>query len=220
MDIKNLKLNYPKLAGLIKKYYYDNTEAGHSNLDDLINYKLINQKNYQKIWVKGILKTIEKELGQEVIDLTFGTIPNYGGMVYFNNKNESDKFVSTQIHFYVSLIENVISVQIIEMEETNRQIHPLELDPSLRIIKKIIVSPGYHHLDKVFAKIELLLNKLLVNPIFLPYSVDQTILDNLIIPHSVNIQNTVGDAFFKKFIPDNKDFTVIGNQDYRINQLS
>jgi hypothetical protein len=45
---------------------------------------------------------------------------------------------------------------------------------------------------------------------FLPYTIEKTILDALIVPHTITEINNIGDAFFVKNLPDNKYYQGAG----------
>lgn len=128
----------------------------------------------------------------------------------------------TQIQFYVSLLGNVCTIQIVEIEE-KMEFHPFlkEILPK-QILKEIWVSPDNHPYKDLFLKIQTSLEELFENLIYLPYSIQQIELRKIKLLHTDdNKKNTVGNAFFRKILPLYKgDSIVLGNQDYGIQKLT
>ena len=162
--------------------------------------KIRNIKNYNTYWKQGILKTISKEIDCSIHGITFGFIPNYGGQIQFSKDIGNKQKAITQIQFYVSLLDSVYTIQIIEIEET-LEYHPLlqRIVPN-QVLKETWVSPENHKYKDMFLKIQTTLETIIEKPIFLPYRIQQIELKN-VKPQTMhdNDKFTVGDAFFKKF---------------------
>lgn len=219
MNQRELKLKYPSFFSIIEEYY-GTDEKPRKVLEDLILNRLGDAKNFRKMWTNGILKAIGREIGCPTQDLTFGFIPNYGGMTEFSEDLGNGKRTVTQIQFYVSLLNNVFTIQITEIEEVIRYNQFLKLETPNQKLKEIWVSPDHPKYNEIFLKIESFLNRNLVDSIYLPYVIQQVGLDEITMPHTNNEDNKVEDAFFRKVLPLNKDYKVLGNIDYRIHELS
>ncbi|MEM7487237.1 MAG: hypothetical protein AAF348_18670 [Bacteroidota bacterium] len=223
MNSKELKLKHPNLFSIIEEYYdIDNHNIDDTSkkiLIDLIEDKLVNITNFRKNWTKGILKNISREVGYPTQGLTFGFIPNYGGMVEFSENLCDDKKAITQIQFYISLLRNVYTLQIVEIEERRGFNKFLKQETNHQTLKEIWVSPGHRKYNKLYLQIESYLDEILINPFFLPFSIQGVKLDGVFMPHTPNEANTVGDAFFRKIHPLNDDFSIFGNPEHRIDEL-
>ena len=222
MIYEELKIKFPGLSSIIEEYY--ETENKNSCepkklLIELIEDKLGNNKNFRNTWIKGILKEIEIEIGYKTQDLTFGFIPNYGGMVELSNEIEDRKRHITQIQFYLSLLKDVYSIQIVEIEETIEYNRFLKKEAQNQTNKGIYVSPSNHECKEIYCRIESFFESFLANPVFLPYSLQQVALPDVFMPHTTNESNTVGNAFFRKILPLNEDYDIFGDFNYRINEL-
>jgi hypothetical protein len=219
MNQIELKSTYPIIFEIIEEYYGVN-ERPKKILKDLILDRLGNKKTFKEKWSKGILKSIGKEIGYPTEELTLGYMPNYGGMVVFNKDLDNDTRNITQIQFYVSLLRNIYTIQITEIEEVMAYNPFLKKVVQNQTLKEIWVSPDHPIYSDLFLKIESYLDKTLVNPIYLPYSIQQIPIDEVEMHHTSNEANKVEDAFFRKILPLNKDFTILGNRNYRLHELS
>jgi len=219
MNQEELKLKYPNFFALIEEYYGAD-ERPKKILEELILDRLGNKKKFRKNWTNGILKAIGEEIGYPTQGLTFGFIPNYGGMAEFSETLGDDKKIITQIQFYISLLRNVYTIQITEIEEVTRHNSFLNHEVQNQTLKEIWVSPSHPKYNDIFLKIESYMDRTLDNSIFLPYSIQQIRLNEIIMPHTSNEDNKVEDAFFRKILPLNQDFSILGDPDYRINELS
>ncbi|UOY06038.1 hypothetical protein L0P88_19190 [Muricauda sp. SCSIO 64092] len=208
------------MFGILNQYYGLESNA-QSDIESLILDKIGNKNNYENYWKNGVLKTISEKIKNDVEGITFGFIPNYGGQVYLSQDLGNGSFDITQIQFYVSLLHNIYTIQILEITETK------EFHPTLKVIlpkqhlKEIWVSPENHIYKSIFLKIQNTLEGILEKPIFLPHSIQQIELNNLKLPNPYNYPlNTIGNAFFKKIHPLHSDgCRVFGNENYKIEEL-
>jgi len=227
MDYKELEKKYPILYSNINDFYpisntnidRDSGELDFKKLRDLINQKIADSINFNKYWQNGIRAEIQKEINYPVIDLTFGYIPNYGGMIRFDENIGKNKFLVFEIQFYVSLINNFINIQVAEIEEHRTFNESVKMDLTYQKLISLTVSPSENKYNHIFIKIEKLLNKFLKRPIFLPYELGNTILDGLVVPHSYKNENKIEDVFFSKKAPINLSDNIIGDVNYGIEKI-
>jgi hypothetical protein len=235
---KKYENNIQKVKSIAPKIY--NILATNYNLDDgvlynqkqelnneLIQNYIVNEKVYNEKWVNGLCKAIEGELKQSVIGATFGTAPNYGGYIKLGEIN--DQII--ELHFYISLISNVFSINIayIREEQTDKLFNEVEkvgyFKRTKRKIDTLVVSPTKGFFDKEFLSIETLINSTFRNAMFLSYVLDSLDIEKLKVTMSGfnNFKGRLGGVFFTKFLPynylTNEIPKIIGNKNYRINQL-
>ena len=210
---------YPKIDAILNDYYKTKSSPT-KDLHAVILEKIANPNNYKKYWTDGVLKTISNSIGHQVYGRTVGFVPNYGGSIEFLTDLGNDKKAITQIHFYVSLLNDVYTIQINEIEEQIQKIEMLDKFMPVQKLKEIWVSPSNHRYADLFLKIESILEETLHKPIFLPYSVQKMELNGIQIPNVHNNTVYVEDAFFKKILPLNQDYIIKGNPKYRISELN
>jgi len=217
MSILKFAKKYPKLSSIIDTYYSSNI-CPTEKLDTLIQDKLINIENYTKTWEDGILVKLSEETGIKAQSLTFGYIPNYGGMLQYKKDLGNGLKAVTQVQFYVSLLANVYTVQVLDIDE-KRVVHPfLRQEVDEQILVRKWVSPNDGPTNGLFKKVESFLDTALENPVYLPYCIRTEALKGLMMHHTQSEVNTVGDAFFKQVLPLNKDYDIMGNREYRISE--
>lgn len=220
MNYNILKEKFPKVHETINNYYGIDNPSKY-DIEKLMVASHLNDK-YVEFWKIGVLKKIEHELNIPTRTLTFGLIPNYGGKVDFRRKIKFGKFEVFSIHFYVSLLNQVYTMQILDMEESFHQ-YPQKTFRSKRYtLKKLWVSPEGHPYEKVFLDIKCFLEQNLNTPLYLPYSIQEVKLIGLRPPSSAITKNQycVRDAFFNMVWPQYTDeFEIIGNKDYMIENL-
>ncbi len=220
-DIDSLIVKFPKLYRILNEYYGLDSIAKYS-IEELILDRIGNSENYKVYWKDGVLKNIGSEIGCNVQGITFGFIPNYGGQVQFSNEIDSNRKDITQIQFYVSLLDNVYTIQILEIEESKEFNPMMKLTLPKQTLKEIWVSPENHRHKDLFLKIQSSLEAITENPIFLPYSIQEIELKGVKPPIMEDkVIYTVGDAFFRKILPLHRNEALIkGNPDYEINKLT
>lgn len=220
MSINDLKSQYPHLHSILGEYYQLDNEPKF-DLNSLISDKLGNIKEFSKKWVHGMLKSISRQVGYPAQGLTFGFVPNYGGMFEFSESLSDSRKAITQIQFYLSLIKNVYSIQIVVIDSNNEFNPFLKEEAQNQILNEIWISPNYHEskYNEIFKKLEYYFEKNLKAPIFLPYSIQKIELLDVLMPHTSNEENTVEDAFFRKVLPLNKNYRIFGDENYRIDEL-
>lgn len=219
MSKRNLVQQYPKLFSIIERYYDEDT-CPTKQLDQLIKDSLGNIEQYNKKWIDGVLKDLSLEVGFEAESLTFGYIPNYGGMFEQREKMGDGEVAVTQIQFYVSLLDNVYTVQVLELVE-NRVLNPfLKREVAQQTLNRLWVSPDHLQTRDLFKKVEAFLETAFGKPIFLPYRIRRTNLIGYKMPHTSNENNKIGNAFFQQVLPLNHDYRIMGNQEYRITDLN
>ncbi len=164
---------------------------------------------------------MEKELNLNIQGITFGFSPNYSGQIEFLKDLGNQKKAVTQIQFYVSLLENVYTMQMLEIDEQLQYNSSLQMTLPNHVLKEIWVSPENHEYQDVFLKIKSYLSRFFNNPFYLPYSIQQTDLQKIGLTYGNNREiNNLGDAFFRKVLPLNQiGHKIFGNQDYEIEQL-
>lgn len=227
MRYHELKNSLPFLYSNIEEFYpienknhqMDINSCNFKNLMDLIDLKITNKKNFKNYWINGILDQIQREIDGQVFDLTFGKIPNYGGMIRISDKIDERKSAVVEIQFYVSLIKNYFSIQIARIEELMEFSKALQQELIHQKLISLIISPSNDEYNSLFVKIESVLKNTLESPIFLPHSLDTTVLDELVVPHTFKEYNNIGDTFFCKILPPNISYTLIGNINYGIESI-
>ncbi len=228
MNRQGLLQKYPKLYQDLTEYYpivadkdvgEDYNPAIFDKLNRSIDLKIGDRKYFQNFWSRGVLKKVEKETNYKVQDLTLGAVPNYGGMIRLSNPEHGKVASIIEIQFYVSLINNYISINILEMEESI-VVHPImHQDIIEQNLLKLVVSPSPHKYNYVFERIENILDETFDNAKFLSYGLEKTVIDGLRIPHTYKANVTLGESLFSKKIPFNDGFEIIGDQDYRITDI-
>lgn len=118
------------------------------------------------------------------------------------------------MHFYISHIANFISIQIARTKESKTYNQILKHEQIFQELISLTVSPSDDQYNHLFIKIEVLMKEYFEGSKFLPYTIEKTILDALIVPHTITEINNIGDAFFVKNLPDNKFFNLIGDPNY------
>ncbi|WP_318343386.1 hypothetical protein [Flagellimonas baculiformis] len=208
------------MYGILDEYYGIDTTP-KKNIEEIILDRLGNSENYHAFWKEGVLKTLSKELGYNAHGITFGFIPNYGGQVEFSMDLGGGQRTITQIQFYVSLLDNVHTIQILEIEESIEH-HPfLKKDLPKQILKEVWVSPEEHRNKDIFLRIQNSLEMTFGNSLYLPYSIQQIKLGKIRLPHTDDKhENTIGDAFFRKILPLHQTDSIIrGNPNYGFDKL-
>ena len=192
----------------------------YPKLDKLIDCNILDKKHFKTYWVNGILSSIEEKMGEKIMDLTIGPIPNYGGMIRFTESSINSKSLVFEVQFYISFINNYISIQIAEIQE-HRFFNPvLKREMISQNLESLTVSPTNNKYGEIFLKLEQVLSRIIHKPIFIPFSVGSTVIEGFSIPHSYKEVNTVDDAFFCKKVPIKQSNNVLGNINYRIEELT
>lgn len=220
MDFDILKEKYPKLYKTLNEYHGID-EPSKYDVDELIGASQQTAK-YVRLWRSGILKKIEHELQMRAHTLTFGFIPNYGGEVIFSKKIKPERWHVISIQFYVSLLDNIYTIQILDTIESLHTYPYENLEVTRSTLKELWVSPEEHPYGEVFLKIQSCLERNLDKPIYLPYSIQEVNLKGFNPPRSLvpKKQYCVRDAFFEMVLPQYTDGALIcGNHDYMIEKL-
>ena len=219
INFSTVKNNYPNLYQILNDYY----GIDHSPKYDI--QKLIeasySMKHFVKFWKKGILNRIATEIDKELDNISFGLVPNYGAEAYFSIKTGNNRYRLTLVQFYLSMLNNVYTIQILEVDEII-DILPLEkIEVRTGTLKELWVSPGDHKHSRLFISIQKCLEELLENPIFLPYTLQEIELPSIVLPWAVEREKyLVKDAFFRTVMPHNSEGALIcGDPNYMLDKL-
>ena len=149
-------------------------------------------------------------------------VPNYGGIIELENSNSGN---IVELHFYMSFISNVYSIQIVyKKNDMLIKIREGYLDDYVGVgLEKLVVSPTKDHYYNEFFIVEDLLKKEFENSIFLSYAIEKLKINNLEVTYMDKCNCTVGEAFFHKGMPLNYYIGeipfIIGDENYKINVL-
>lgn len=159
---------------------------------------------------------MSKNVCYDVIGATYGLVPNYGGKVLLEQSD--DLRYSTELYFFVSLINNFYSIQIVYSDKYSTFKRDFLPDITGYGIKKIIVSPINEHFGDAFSQIDEMIKSKFDNSIFLPFRFDVTKLENFEVPYSPSLDfcTQISKAFFHKGIQLNEQTEIIGDIDYKI----
>ncbi|MEM1003497.1 MAG: hypothetical protein AAGH46_12695, partial [Bacteroidota bacterium] len=208
IDFTELKIRHPNLYKTLNEYYGIDSPKKH-NIEELI-LRAHNSERYVSYWKNGILKKIEKEINHSIQGITFGFIPNYGGEVYFSTEVSERRNKLTKIQLYLSLLDNVYTIQVLETIETVDILPVEKIEIRTETLKELWVSPGNHPCSELFLKIQNCLDKLLESPVFLPYSIQEIELKGVSPPGIVEKERYfVRDAFFRTIMPQNCEGALI-----------
>lgn len=221
ITIKELKKLYPNLANTLDFYYpigikqedpIYNKYVGTQVLNSIIEENIVNNEIFVSRWEKDFLGELEKRINHKIIGATLGLVPNIGGLIELY---ESDDLRNLhQIHFYVSLLKNYYSIQIIKSYKYMKQ----ENGDIGWGAEELIVSPVEGFYKELFLEIENYIKEKLPDSKFLPYSIDKLKLEGLQVNYSFLEDCEIGRGFFHKFFAY-ESIKISGDPDYRINEL-
>ena len=218
--------NFPEIHRHIKEYYplgiksssleYKNF-SGIKKLEKLINTNIVNTDYYEKFWTNGFLKKISEITGYDASGATYGIVPNYGGKIIIK---ETEKY-KIELQFYLSLIGNYYSVQIIKIDKKYNSTIFNNIPKFGPKIIKIIVSPKEGYYSELFSEIELLIENQFSKSKFLPYYFDTKKLNGLDVFHeySTDLCDPISKAFFNKGINTDENVEIIGNINHKLSKL-
>ena len=192
---------------------------GQKNLKRLIKNNIENSENFKLRWTNGFLKKVSQETNYHVLGATFGLVPNYGGKIIL--KQSDDLRFSTEIHFFVSLINNLYSIQIVYSDKFTTYEREFLSDITGYGINKIIVSPIDNEFGELFLKLENLIKENFLDAKFLPFRFDLIKLNKFEVPYeySKDFCTQISKAFFHKGKLMHEKTLIIGNIDYKIDEL-
>lgn len=219
-NFQNFKIEYPRLFGILDSYYGIENKAKF-NLEKIILERIAQSKNYQEFWKMGILQRISDRINLPISGITIGFIPNYGGQVHFEEKQDNGIKKITQIQFYVSLLDHVYYIQILEIEESIQFHQLLGEKIAHQQLNELWVRPENHRLEGLYNEVEEILKSFFETSFYLPYSVQKIELQNTQFPSCLShFDNTLGSAFFRMILPMNAENVAIkGNQYHGIELL-
>lgn len=222
-NYETLREAYPKVCLYLNKFYsYNIKEKDHIDynrvdlLNEVIGKNILEREIYEKKWKVGFLDKLSKKINYEIIDATHGLVPNFGGRIILNKSENNSK---KELLFFVSLITNYYSIQIINIDKyiisneyfTNKEAMG---------VKKIVVSPLEIENGSLFIEIEKFICSKIDNAKFLPFKFDTIKLEKFEVPYKyVKDFSTVSDAFFHKGLTLHKDTEIIGNIEYKIDKI-
>lgn len=213
---ENLKDKYSKIFFNLNKYYdFDDTLDKNKTkiMNSIIEERIINQQNYKIQWVECFLDKLSKLVNYEVVGATYGIGPSLGGKIIINKEKKKE------LTFFVSLLSNYYSIQIVEIDKyyiTNEYFTNKE---SLGV-KKIIVSPVETEFGELFNTVDKFIRNEIKDSKFLPFKFDMIkIIDFKVNYKFINDYSTVSDGFFNKGLALLKNTQIIGDINYLINEI-
>lgn len=232
ISLKELLEKAPKIHDIINSYYnlsfqrkHDEywTQQGINDILDFIDNNIVNDENLNEKWHNKICEQIERRLNLKVKGATLGMVPNYGGIIELARNPTSKECV--ELHFYVSFLKNVYSIQIVYLKDNMhiKRPQPYLKDLITKGIKTLVVSPIEDKYYKEYKIIESIIEANFENPIFLPYSIEKLRLNGLEVTYMEGENCLIGEAFFYKAFPVNYHFgniqTIVGDENYKIDLL-
>ncbi|WP_452219614.1 hypothetical protein [Lacinutrix salivirga] len=224
----DLKQDYPNLHFYLNLYYPVGIKSsddkyksyiGQKNLSRNIKDKIENNEHLKLYWTNGFLKKISQEINYQTLDATYGLVPNYGGRIILN-QSDNLRF-STELQFFVSLINNFYSIQIIYSDKYTSYEHDFSINTTGYGINTIIVSPIKKKYGELFLKIENLIKEEFLDASFIPFRFNLTKLKDFEVPYefSKDFQTSISKAFFHKGKLLHENTEIIGDIDYKIDKL-
>jgi hypothetical protein len=229
INLKELKKKAPRIYQILDSYYnvkYKRNDKeywhqeGIKNVLSMIDKKIVDETYLKVHWQNTICKQIANDLNVEVKDATMGMVPNYGGIIELG---EDENGLHVELHFYVSFLENVYSIQIVFLRDdmTIKRNEPYLDDFVTKGVERLVVSPHTGIYFNEYKTIEAIIESNFENAIFLPFSIEQIKIENLEVTYQDKKNSTVGEAFFHKAMPINFSSetipNIIGDENYKIN---
>lgn len=224
-NIIDIKTKYPKLFETIKEYHpleiKKNEEdyisfRGLKLLNNIIESNIISPKGFQDKWEKGFLDKLSDVINYNVIGATYGIVPNVGARIILEKNKDS----SLELIFFVSLIKNYYSIQIVKVCEIEYYNDCLKILKRGKGIKEIYVSPPNNQYGNLFNKIDDFISNQLKGAKFLPFRFDLIRIENFQVFYKDSVDyNTVSDAFFHKGFFFDSNCLIFGDIDYKILDL-
>ncbi|MCO6175168.1 hypothetical protein NHF50_08915 [Flavobacterium sp. NRK F10] len=230
MQFKTCKISeiidlYPKLFESLRKYYpFEITKDkkdyynfnGLKLLNSIIETNIISEQQFHDKWVKGFLDKIHNSTNYKIIGATYGIVPNIGGRIILEENQDH----TLELHFFVSLIENYYSIQIVKICEIQYYNSYLKIIKSGKGLKEIYVSPPDNKYGELFNKIDNFICSELNGAKFLPFRFDLVRIENFQVFYKDTIDySTISDCFFHKGFLYDKDCSIFGDIDYKISYL-
>ena len=222
----DLRDNYPNVSYYLNQYYpigiskNDKRYADYSGmkcLSDLIERNILNPENFNKTWQKGFLNELSNEISFDVTGATYGLAPNFGGKILLDESEDLSR--STELLFFVSLLTNYFSIQIVEKNKFNVYEHNILGKKTGWGIDRIFVSPVQNDYLEMFKKVESFIFNKLQDSKFLPFIFDKIRIKKFEVPYKEEKDCSVSSGFFNKGFSIKENSEIIGDVKYRINEL-
>ncbi|WP_424002511.1 hypothetical protein [Maribacter sp. IgM3_T14_3] len=232
INIEELGKKAPQIKRIINSFYPlklektdENywTQSGILEILSLVDTNIVNETNLNKNWKYKICHQIESRLNLKVKGATLGMVPNYGGIIELERNANLGETI--EIHFYISFLMNVYSIQIVFLKDNMNIKRPQSYLKNFVTtgIQKLVVSPIKNMYLDEYQAIESIIIENFENPIFLPYSIEKLKLQNLTVTYKDDENCLIGDAFFHKVMPINYFYgsipTILGDENYKLNLL-
>jgi len=191
---------------------------GIVEITNLIDSNIVNEVNLKKNWDEKIGLQLQNKLNLKVRGATLGLVPNYGGIVELVEKNNG---LAVELHFYVSFLVNIYSIQIVYLRDDMVVERPQSfLEPIVtKGIEKLVISPVEYEFYNEFKLVESFIEANFNNPIFLPFALEKLRLKGLEVTYKDEENCMIGDAFFHKAFPINYGLgnipNIIGDENYK-----
>lgn len=221
---KNLKDKYPSIFYQLSRFYEiddivneNKLEQKNILLNNIIENKIVNSKNYKLYWETNFLDKLSKVINHKVVGATYGIGPSLGGKIILMTDINTKK--SKELVFFISLITNYYSVQIVTIDKyfinnnfyTNKEAWGVE---------NVVVSSIPTDDGKLFDIVEKFICDELVDAKFFPFIFDTIKLNNFIVPYKyVYDFSTISDGFFNKGLILHENTKIIGDINYKIDKI-
>ncbi|MCL9808979.1 hypothetical protein [Flavobacterium luminosum] len=226
-SLEELKFYQPTIYNIVSKYYplgiKKNSKAYQNHIgiiflkNEIIN-KIENKDNFNENWEESVLLDIKNSFkNYTVTGATYGFVPNYGGIIQLEQSNKTN--LTVELHFYVSFIENIFTIQIVSLDnsiEINYETGSIQ-GPK---IKELIVSPVEGYYKDIFLTVENTIRDRFKNSKFLPYSIESIELSNFEVFYTEGKNCHLGQAFFLKGFPYTVPEKIIGDINYKIDEIN
>ncbi len=225
IEREKLLKNFPEIYNQIEKYYgFDNNGKDSARLfsdfpklDNLIQKFIVDNETYMNFWENGFIKKLkEKVSSREIFATTAGFVPNLSGVIKLNTS--LSKRYSTELHFYKSLINNYFSIEVLEIDNQKEINHSVLGKKNVIDVCKITVSP-VGEFKSLFLDVYELLNSEFDDSKFIPFYFDLMKVKGLNTIGDKNVNETVSQAFFRKYSKFDETRNVIGDINYKIDKL-
>jgi hypothetical protein len=179
---------------------------GLKELEDRIVDNIHIDEHFNSRW-ENFTATIQKEIGKEIIDTTYGQAPSFSSYVLLESSSMDNLTRTKEIHFFVSLIGPYYTV----IGSDNSAVKVLE--GQYKGTSYLVVSPFLEYVD-IFKLLCEKIEKQFIGFRFVPFEICRQTIEGLDVRYSDENLNTVFHALFNNHIGLNTLRTV-GDKYYK-----
>ncbi len=205
--------HYP--IGLKKDSEKYNTYSGIKKLNKKIYDNIVNSNIHDEKWINGFIDKLKSKLDMDnIFSTTAGLVPNLSGVIKIKETLNN----VTELHFHKSLINNYFTIEILEIDKFKEITHPI-LGKKMTIgISSITTSP-FGEYEDLFLKVYNSINEQFNESKFIPYIFDLIRIKGLEVPYKNDLDVTISGALFQKYSTYDNSVSLIGDINYKIDQL-